>query len=883
MKLHRLVLTNYRGITHREIEFPDHGVIVVSGANEIGKTSMVEALDLLFDAKDRSSKKEVKQVKPTHADVGAEITAEISAGAYRFIYHKRFHKRPETWLRVLAPQHEQHTGDDAHERVLRILADSVDMDLWRAQRIWQAASTAAAELSGSDALSRALDAAAGEADTLSGTEPLLVDRIDEQYTRYFTATGRATGELAAAVKRLQSADAEVARCAAAVAEVEDAVARHAALTADLEALTAQQAAAQDRLVEARAEAEASAALRRRLEEAELVATAEQATRDATVAALTERRRLRAEIDERSAAIGALEVAVADALEAEGVAGEVKKVAEQEADAAREAVEHRHEEVDAARVALQRISDREESDRLASRLARLEGALRDRAEVEAEIAGIPVTDAVLRDVDVAAQTVDRAAGQADLASARIELTALTGVEVTIAGKMVALAQGDTWSVNTTISTDVELPGVLTARIVPGAPAAQTQERLDEANAALAAALHAAGVDDVAAARESHVRRRTLVGRRDALHATIEALSGDEAIDALRARLAALTEGMPAEDGLFDVEGPVDVASARERLDAAVAAHRQAIVDCETRRKVAVAAADRMGQATMRTTVAREKAAAARTELASATERLAAARAGVDDDALAIRAQAEGEAAALAAAQAQQLREQWAAGAPDEVAVEHDDAARAVALLDTRCRDAAEALREITATLKVYGTEGRQGRLDAARTEREHAHSDHERVYRRARAAQLLRDVMTRHRSATRQRYVDPFRQEVERLGRVVFGETFEVQIDSDLNICNRTLAGRTVAYDSLSGGAKEQLAIVARLAGAALVAKEDAVPVVIDDALGFTDPDRLVKMGAVFDVVGGAGQVIVLTCNPERYAAVDSAHRITLTTDAAVAS
>ena len=91
MKLHRLVLTNYRGITHREIEFPDRGVVVISGANEVGKTSMVEALDLLFDAKDRSSKKEVKQVKPTHADVGAEITAEISAGAYRFVYHKRFH------------------------------------------------------------------------------------------------------------------------------------------------------------------------------------------------------------------------------------------------------------------------------------------------------------------------------------------------------------------------------------------------------------------------------------------------------------------------------------------------------------------------------------------------------------------------------------------------------------------------------------------------------------------------------------------------------------------------------------------------------------------------------------------------------------------------
>jgi uncharacterized protein YhaN len=137
-------------------------------------------------------------------------------------------------------------------------------------------------------------------------------------------------------------------------------------------------------------------------------------------------------------------------------------------------------------------------------------------------------------------------------------------------------------------------------------------------------------------------------------------------------------------------------------------------------------------------------------------------------------------------------------------------------------------------------------------------------------------MARHRDATRQRYADPFRLEVQRLGRLVFGEDFEVDVDSDLNIRTRTVSGRTVPYESLSGGAKEQLAIVARLAGATMVAKEDSVPVIIDDALGFTDPDRLTKMGAVFDAVGGDGQVIVLTCSPDRYASVGGAHHIELT-------
>ena len=51
--------------------------------------------------------------------------------------------------------------------------------------------------------------------------------------------------------------------------------------------------------------------------------------------------------------------------------------------------------------------------------------------------------------------------------------------------------------------------------------------------------------------------------------------------------------------------------------------------------------------------------------------------------------------------------------------------------------------------------------------------------------------------------------------------------------------------------------------------------VVDDALGFTDPDRLAKMGEVFDTVGAHGQVIVLTCSPDRYDGVKGAHRIDL--------
>ncbi|QZH60348.1 AAA family ATPase [Mycolicibacterium farcinogenes] len=875
MKLHRLVLTNYRGITHREIEFPDHGVVVVSGANEIGKSSMIEALDLLLEAKDRSGKKEVKQVKPTHADVGAEVAAEISTGPYRFMYRKRFHKRAETQLTVLAPVREQLSGDEAHERVLAMLAETVDTSLWQAQRVLQASSTAPVDLSGSDALARALDVAAGEAVALSGDEPLLIERIDAEYLRYFTATGRPTGEWAAVTKRLAAAEEQVAHCAAAVAEVDDAVRRHAELSVEVAGLAAQREAARAGLAAAREAADEVAALTQRLKEAEVVAEAARVAEAASTAALTERRRLRAELDERAATITELQAALAVADDETATAREVHEAAEEAAERAAAAAQEHESRVEAARATLTRMTERDEADRLATRLSKIDAGVRDLDVVTRELAEIALDDAGMRAIEAAAVAVERAAGQAELASARIELVAVADREVRVDKAQVSLVAGQPWSVNTTADTEIDVPGVLTVRVVPGTPAAQTQARLDEAQTALSAALAAAGVDGVDAARALDIRRRELLSSRERLRATTAALTGDDDLRALRARLTQLRAGQPDADGLFELSGPADSGSARTELDTAVAAHRQAVADCETSRKVVAAAAKKLSEKSTRCSVLRDKLTTAQAELTAAGGRLEVQRAQTGDDALAVTAQAAAEEAAATAGRVAALRTALSATEPDAVRAALDDAARRAEQLDTRHDMAVEGLREVAAQLKVYGTQGRKGHLDAAETEREHAHAEYLRVHRRARAAETLRSVMARHRDATRQRYADPFRLEVQRLGRLVFGEDFEVDVDSDLNIRTRTLSGRTVPYESLSGGAKEQLAIVARLAGATMVAKEDSVPVIIDDALGFTDPDRLTKMGAVFDAVGGDGQVIVLTCSPERYASVQGAHHIAI--------
>ncbi|MEB3981161.1 AAA family ATPase [Mycobacterium sp. 663a-19] len=873
MKVHRLVLTNYRGIAHREIEFPDRGVVVVNGANEVGKSSMIEALDLLLEARDRSTKKEVKQVKPTHSDVGSEVTAEISCGTYRFIYRKRFHKKCETELTVLAPRREQLTGDEAHERVRSMLAETVDTELWRAQRVLQAASTVAVDLSGCDALSRALDVAAAQSDSaaaLSGAEPLLIERIDAEYARYFTPTGRPTGEWSSAISRLEDAEAAVDECAAAVAEVDDRVRRHAALTEEVVELSQLRLAAGPRLAAARATAENIEELTRQAREAKLVAEAAAATSAAAIAAHTGRRRLLAEIQTRTATVAATEAEAQEAADAQAGARAAAEASAAAVEEAARALADLHRRVESARRTVDRLADREEADRLSARLGRIDATQSDRDAVCEELSAVVLTDELLQRVEDAAAAVDRTADQLASMSAAVEFTAATDIELVAGDQRVTLSAGQIWSTTATGPTEVDVPGILTARITPGATALDVQAKHAAARQELAAALAAAGVADLDAARRADQRRRELQSRRDQLSATLSGLCGDESQDQLRARLAALQAGQ-AEPELV----ATDITAARAELDAAEAARLAAEADCETRRQTAAEAASRLAETTTRTTLLLDKLATQRAELETVTDQLARERASVADADLSAAAESSERAATAAQQRAAELADELAAAAPDAVAAELAEAAAAADSLRDRYEDRAGALRQISIELSVIGGEGRQGKLDAAETEREHAAGEHTRVGQRARAAQLLRSVMSRHRDTTRLRYVEPYRAELQRLGRPVFGPTFEVDIDSDLCIRSRTLDGVTVPYESLSGGAKEQLGILARLAGAALVAKEDSVPVVVDDALGFTDPDRLAKMGEVFDTVGADGQVIVLTCSPDRYDGVKGALRIDL--------
>jgi len=76
------------------------------------------------------------------------------------------------------------------------------------------------------------------------------------------------------------------------------------------------------------------------------------------------------------------------------------------------------------------------------------------------------------------------------------------------------------------------------------------------------------------------------------------------------------------------------------------------------------------------------------------------------------------------------------------------------------------------------------------------------------------------------------------------------------------------FESLSGGAREQVATAIRLATAEILAENygGTLPIVFDDAFAFTDRQRIQQVIQMLDLGANRGlQVILLSCTPEDYA------------------
>ena len=121
---------------------------------------------------------------------------------------------------------------------------------------------------------------------------------------------------------------------------------------------------------------------------------------------------------------------------------------------------------------------------------------------------------------------------------------------------------------------------------------------------------------------------------------------------------------------------------------------------------------------------------------------------------------------------------------------------------------------------------------------------------------------------KERYFEPVNAELKPLLGLLYGGAHIQFDDETLAPQELTRDGIVERMDALSGGTREQIAILTRLAFAKLLAKTgSAPPVILDDALIFSDDDRIEKMFTALHAQTKDLQIIAFTCRQRAFEAL----------------
>jgi hypothetical protein len=874
MKLIRIHLRDYRGVADREVVFAPTGVTVIEGPNEVGKSSIAEAIDLLLEELDTTGKQGVKDVKPVDRDAGPEVELEVETGEYAFRYRKRFLRERLTELEITRPRHENLTGREAHDRVQRILAETVDEALWKALRITQGSGIHEAQVSGIPALAGALDRAAGTVP--AGPEEIsLFERAREEYLLYWTETGKPKGDLFRHAAKLQEKQRELAEIETRLQRLEADVVRMARLQSDLRDLGAARTDADRRMLDLRAQWKqiegilaVVTAIEAQATSARMAAERAHEAQAGRIMALSVLTDAIAERDRQVAAMAASTPEVELARERSHTAARVLADARAARDAAegvarllRADVEYRRAEATLAE--------------LSGRKRRVDIAREALARAEATLVANRVDEAILAAVRAADLEVQMARARLDAGRPSVVLEALRPVEVGLDGELVALVPGEPLRRSVADHLRLVVPGTIGLDVEAGAGDAGLAEALVAAQAAVKDVCARARVADLATAEVAAVARRDAATARGEHERTITELLGPDglkALAALEARLAAAeqrtvgyVEARPTEPLMA-----LDADAARDAVDAAEQTLDPVGGAADRAEAEEKAARERLTALETSATEAKVLLQVAEDAVAALERSLAEARGAASDEALAAGRADAVAAAERATVEAAEARSAVERESPERVKTLLENAEGVLAGASLALRQAEDERLQVETRLRDHGEDGLAEKRDGAITLRDAAARELGAYTARAAARKLLFETLRRTRESAHLAYIGPLREKIEALGRVVFGESLRVDMTEDLKIASRTLDRKTVPFGSLSVGAREQLGVITRLACAMIVAPDGGVPLILDDALGYSDPDRLEAMGAVLSLAGRSCQVIVLTCYPDRYRHVGEA-------------
>lgn len=229
----------------------------------------------------------------------------------------------------------------------------------------------------------------------------------------------------------------------------------------------------------------------------------------------------------------------------------------------------------------------------------------------------------------------------------------------------------------------------------------------------------------------------------------------------------------------------------------------------------------------------------------------------------RLAAEAELAALQR-QRQQLQPGGGEARLQAIGVEIDQLRQQIAQLGENLGAARERCDSISA-------QAPHAAVEKAQVSRNAAAAEQDALERRTDAQKLLAQLFAEARSDLSARYSLPLARSIERFLLPLLPDGPRCQLDYDQASGFTGLQlrrfGEYYPFSQLSGGMREQLAAALRLAMADVLKSghDGCLPLIFDDAFTNSDLERLDGLkGMLQAAVRGGLQVILLTCQPERY-------------------
>lgn len=849
LRFHNVKRFGGRGVA---IEGMGDGVNMLCAANEFGKSTSFEALHGLFFLSHSSTAGGVRNLRP-YSGGNPLVEADIAVDDARYRITKQYYGGRFAKVVDLGSGRLLAQADEAENFIARLVQGGAGGPaglLWVRQGLTGIETRSRAEEeSERQVRTSLLESVQGEVEAMTGGRRMagVLAAASEALAELVTATGKpkAGGRFNTAIL-LRDRLAEEARQLD--AEV-------TSLRSELD----QRSQAQRRLAELE-HPDARDNRRRDLEKAEALFEAAKSQAD----------RLKALNAELGLARERHDIALADLRRFDGAMADARGLADETRDALRrrdEAIERRRMIADrivevqadaeaaeadevAARTLLQRLDLAAKAREAAARRAEWEEQLRHAEQLRTTIEGCNAQLAGLRlpkgavdelaELDIEIGRL-RAVQDAARPSVRIAYDTPTAPRITMAG--VALNEGEERSYDA--HAQLVTPGIGTITLRSNA-AERDDARLSQAEARRQTLLASMGVADLAAARAQEVRVQGIEARASEAKAQLVIVAPD-GIDALRYAVAAMAETDPA---LLD-------------LDDEPATVRTALAAAEQRRRDARQAVQAAEPARLHADDAFVKAETQLAGLRTRDEQIVAILGPVDGrDALHRDLMARVEEREAVFADARRACDEHRAVALDLDAA--DAALRSTRSVEQAAANEAQQLREniagwnarIASKADDAVEERWRETLEALAAAQKRAASFEQEVAVLTRLTQALETA----RADARDLYLKPVMNELRPLLGLLFDDVAITFDDRTLLPQTITRSGQEEEVERLSGGMREQLSILTRLAFARLLARDGRpAPVILDDALVYSDDDRIERMFDALHRQARDQQIIVFSC------------------------